>query len=273
MEEEKKEETKPEEQPVVNGSEEDSDDLASGNGKYKIALDVFEGPFDLLLHLIRENELDIYRVRLSEITDQYISYIEIIQELDLEIAGEFLVIAATLLHLKSRALLPEEEQDEEEEFIEEDAGAQLIKQLIEYHRFKEASSELRQMEDKQVLRFERQRVKDPLELEGFVEVDLFDLLKAFQNVLQFVRTEDVTEVEKEPVSIEEKMAEILTTLMEKKSVEFEELFKDEPTRQMMVVTFLAMLELTKQQNIVIRQDAQFGNIHFFLHPQFQERSE
>ena len=238
---------------------------------YQVKLEVFEGPLDLLLHLIKKEEIDIYNIPISRITEEYVNYLELLKMLNLDIAGEFLVMAATLLQIKSRKLLPVVVVDGEN--LEElDPCQELVRQLLEYKRFKEVAKALEEREVIQQKVFTRpplkiERVGDE---EFIVEASLFDLLDAFKNVLK-TSTRSVREIIHEEVRIEERIKVILELLDQKESLTFEDIFVPESSRMEMIVTFLAMLELIKQKQVKIMQNRLFDKIRIFRHkPDEQE---
>lgn len=232
---------------------------------YKVKLEVFEGPLDLLLYLIKKEELNISDIPITKITDQYLEYLELMQLLDLNIAGEFLVMAATLMHIKSKMLLPPDQLDQEE--LEEDPRAELVKRLLEYKKFKEAASQLASMESQQKHLFPRIGIVKPDETEIpkdiLFEANLFDLITAFTKVLKDIPREVFHEVVKEQFTVAQKMHDILHMMVEKKSIFFLELFKTAKTKGEMITIFLALLELIKQKVAVVKQAHPFGDIEVF----------
>lgn len=230
---------------------------------YKVKLEVFEGPLDLLLYLVKKAEVDIYHIPIVEITDQYLKYIELMKMLDLDIAGEFLWMASNLIYIKSKTLLPPEEQLEEEE-EELDPRSELIRQLIEYKKFKEVAGELEKLEEARSLYFP----KEALPEEGIPEpslnlgqVSLFDLLNAFSEVLQKVKVRDnLKRIFEEEVSVEKQIDLIGKMLASRESFTFEELFVNVSSRMEIVATFLALLELIRQKKARVFQESIFGKI-------------
>ena len=228
---------------------------------YTVHLEVFEGPLDLLLHLIKKNKLNITDIPIALITEQYLEFLKLMKVLNLDIAGEYLLMAATLLHIKSRLLLPVSSEGEGEE-EEADPRAELIRRLLEYQKYKEASLELekRPLLDRDVFTRAVPQEKDEPEEERF-EVSLFELLEAFRQVLERVKTESVHEVALETITLEEKIQEILSFLQrEQRSMAFHTLFPEQASRRMIVVTFLAILELVKMKAVRIFQAAPFETI-------------
>ena len=215
---------------------------------------------DLLLHLIKKNEVSITDIPIATITEQYLSTLELIQSLNLDVAGEFLVMAATLIHIKSRMLLPPgEEEDEEEEGG--DPREELTRRLLEYQRFKEAAEEL---EKREILRrdvFVRpSEVPDEMESVEFEGLSLFDLISALRHVLERFPEERVHEVTLERISVREKMSSLLDDLHRRGKVIFQSLFEAAVSRLEVVVTFLAMLELVKIRAIRVAQEEREGPI-------------
>lgn len=225
---------------------------------YRVRLEVFEGPLDLLLHLVKKNELKLSDIPVASITDQYLGYLDLLQQLDLGLAGEYLVMAATLLHLKSRLLLPTQEA------VEEDGGpdprAELARQLLEYQRFKEAAATL----DRKLLLgrdvFTRPPLPSPAQAEHIHAVGLGDLLDALRDMLKKAEPELVHEIVLEQVSLRERVGVVLDLLRERGRITFIELFSADTTRLQILVTFLASLELVRSRMIDMQQTVPFGPI-------------
>jgi segregation and condensation protein A len=238
------------------------DDIPQEEGQpYTVHLEVFEGPLDLLLHLIKKNKLSITDIPIALITEQYLEYLKLMKVLNLDIAGDYLLMAATLLHIKSRLLLPVSSEGEGEE-EEADPRAELIRRLLEYQKYKEASLELekRPLLDRDVFTRAVLQEKEEPEEERF-EVSLFELLEAFRQVLERVKIESVHEVALETITLEEKIQEILSFLQrEQRSMAFHTLFPEQASRRTIVVTFLAILELVKMKAVRIFQAAPFETI-------------
>lgn len=228
--------------------------------EYKIKLDVFEGPLDLLLHLIKEQELNIYDIPIAKITKQYFEYLDVMKELNLEIAGEFLVMAATLTYIKSRMLLPKPPADEEEDGV--DPRDELVRKLLEYKKFKEAARELRDKESVQSSTFSRGFISewDENDADYLKEVTVFQLLSAFNGVLKRSQLEKVYEVTLENISITERISEVMERLGETSKLKFEDLFDEAGTKVELIATFLALLELMKQWIIRVFQERELGPI-------------
>ena len=231
---------------------------------YKVKLDVFEGPLDLLLYLIQKEEVDIYDIPIAKITDQYLEYMELMQLLDLNIAGEFLVMAATLMHIKSKLLLPPDETEGSED-QEMDPRVELVKRLLEYKKFKEAASELSERESTQKHFFARvgsgvNMDELPPAEDKFFEASLFDLITAFTKVLKDVPKDAFYQVVKDEFTVSEKIHDILHLMTERKSMLFTELFRMARKKFEIITMFLAVLELIKMKEIIVRQSFQFADI-------------
>jgi len=226
----------------------------------KVQLEIFEGPLDLLLHLIKKNEVSITDIPVATITEQYLATLDLMQSLNLDVAGEFLVMAATLIHIKSRMLLPPGEH-EGDEVEEGDPREELIRRLLEYQRFKEAAEDLDRREilkrDVFARGSEAQQETEPPALEG---LSLFDLVRALQDVLQRLTEEGVHEVTFEKITVRDQMNLLLDHLHQKGKVVFQSLFQEAASRMEVVVTFLAMLELIKIRAVRVWQEERVGPI-------------
>lgn len=232
---------------------------------YEIKLDVFEGPLDLLLYLIRKNEIDIYNIPVAAITEEYLKHLEVMKSLNLDLAGEYLVMAATLVHIKSKMLLPVSEDDAEAD--EEDPRADLVRQLLEYKAFKEValSLERRSLLGRDVFKREGFPEKDlETDDEPLEELDIFELIGAFQRVLATMKKEDIMEIEGERISLSDTINEILEKLGAEKDITFQALLGDGFSRKRLIFTFLALLELMKLRLIRACQAQPFGAIRIFL---------
>ncbi|MBV8586008.1 MAG: segregation/condensation protein A [Verrucomicrobia bacterium] len=232
---------------------------------YKVRLEVFEGPLDLLLYLIKREEVDVYDISIERITKQYLEYLDTFRMLDLELAGEFVVMAATLIYIKSRSLLPVHQQPPEEEADEEDPRWDLIRQLVEYKKFKDAATYLHQRELLQEGIISRVPDKPDFgDLTALLktEVGIFDLINAFQKVLRRIesRRENLREIFEENFTVSEKIEHILTVLRHTSRVAFSELFAQAASRTEVVVTFLALLELIRLKQLRVTQENSFGEI-------------
>lgn len=226
---------------------------------YRVRLEVFEGPLDLLLHLIKKNELDIFDIPIAEITSDYLNYIKLFRRLNLDFAGEFLVMASTLIHIKSRMLLPSIETVEEEE--PEDPRLELAARLIEYQKFKEAASILKEREAIQRDIYGRLPIV-PLDEDYTIEASLFDLVDAFQRVVFRVEKE-VREIIQEDIRVEDRIREILNLLENRRFINFETIFSGQRTKRLLIVTFLALLELVRLRTVFARQARPFGDIRIY----------
>jgi segregation and condensation protein A len=228
---------------------------------YKVKLEVFEGPLDLLLYLIKRDEIDIYDISLERITRQYLEYLQAFKELKIDLAGEFVVMAANLIYLKSRSLLPLDQQPPEEDAEEDDPRWDLIRQLIEYKKFKEAAEQLHARAVQQEKIFTRdggEIVETPLRL---AEVGIFQLIHAFQNVIKRVEArENLGEIFGERFTVSEKIDIILQRVADGASLRFSDLFSDIAVRVEVVVTFLALLELIRLKQVRVIQRDLFGEI-------------
>jgi segregation and condensation protein A len=232
---------------------------------YKVRLEVFEGPLDLLLYLIKRDEVDIYDISIEKITKEYLEFMDAFQTLNIDLAGEFIVMAATLLYIKSRTLLPRDQQLPEDEAEEDDPRWDLIRQLVEYKKFKEAAERLRERESLQEALFPRSPVVPelaPTENLLVEEVGIFDLIRAFQKVLKRLETkpEDLRDIFEENFTVGDKIESIMRRTAEGVAVRFEELFGETASRTEVVVTFLAMLELIRMKQLRVRQDNNFDEI-------------
>ena len=233
---------------------------------YQCNLDIFEGPLDLLLHLIKEQKMDIYDIRIAEITKQYLSYLDLLSELNLEMVGEYLVMAAELAKIKSKTLLPIPETEEDVlTAAGEDPRAELMRRLLEYQRYKEAAFELRQKEYDQQQLFSRtgEVVLENSEEELLIEANVFDLLTAFQKVLKEKSFKKNYEIKVTTLSVSDRISGILEILNASESVTFDSLFTTLNTKQEVIVTFLAILELMGMQLIRSQQARQFDVIRIY----------
>lgn len=229
---------------------------------YSVKIPVFEGPLDLLLHLLKKNEIDIYDIPISLITRQYLEYLALLKELNLEIAGDFLVMAATLIQIKSRMLLPVDEQPPGEEF--EDPRLELVHRLLEYQSLKEASLALREIGE----RWSDVVYRAPLDDDGstgeaetlsLFDLSFFDLVTAFKKILDTAPPETIS-ITKETLTIKDRISRILETLEGNETVRFEELFEAGAARAVVMVTFLALLEVLRLGLARVYQEQEFGPI-------------
>lgn len=233
---------------------------------YKVKFEVFEGPLDLLLYLIKKEEVDIYQVNLTQIANQFIEYIEVMRELDLEIAGEFLVMAATLMYIKSKELLPVEQRVvAEEEDDGEDPRWELIRQLVEYKKFKDAAAQLQVLETLQESTYPR--IPGLIKLEAEEPTDrpqasLFDLINAVNAVLKRLGggREEAREIYQDQWTVSQKIEHLLTEVTQNTVVRFSTLFEAAKSKTEVVVTFLALLELIRLRQLAAVQSEMFGDI-------------
>jgi segregation and condensation protein A len=243
-------------------------EFESSPDAYRVKLESFEGPLDLLLFLIRKSEVDIYQIPIALITEQYLGYIELMQEMNLDVAGEFLVMASTLIHIKSRMLLPRPDPAQEDGQPEEDPREALIRRLLEHQKYKAAAELLHERETVRGAQFLRPdaRVADAAgdEYEPELEVDLFSLLSAFKGVLERANRRPRMVLPPDQVSIEDRMAQLLARLSETDACGFEDLFNDgDGSRSFMIVTFLALLEMIRLKLIRVFQSGSLGAIRVY----------
>ncbi len=230
---------------------------------YKVKLEIFEGPLDLLLYLVKKDELDIYDISIERITKQYLAYIDTFQALNIELASEFIVMAANLMYIKSRDLLPKTLQPPDEDAEEDDPRWELIRQLVEYKKFKEAAQYLGVQEVRANELFTANPEMPDLNAipEGIGQVGIFDLIRAFQRVLKrFEKTDDIREIVDDRWTVSAKIDHLFETILPGSRVPFESLFSDVSSRTEMIVTFLAVLELMKLNHLQVEQEQLLGSI-------------
>ena len=234
----------------------------AGQDDYKVQLEVFEGPLDLLLYLIKRDELDIYDIPIERITKQYMQYLDVMKMLDLSIAGEFLVMAATLMMIKSRLLLPVEDRPELEA-EEDDPRWDLVRQLVEYKKFKDAADHLEDL----ALRREDIFIREGEHIElgpepevALQDVSIFDLITAFQEALKRAKKEDLTEIFTDQYTVAQKVDFLTSLLREQKRAKLTDIFVGMRHRYEMVCTFLAILELIRMRQLRAMQTGPFGEI-------------
>jgi segregation and condensation protein A len=239
--------------------------LDSSLEAYPVKLDNFEGPLDLLIHLIKKNEVNIYDIPIALIAQQYLEYIDVMGELDLDLAGDFLVMAATLIHIKSRMLLPR--PDPAQEDPEEDPRELLVKRLLEHQKYKAAAELLHERETLREAQWmrpdERVAAIAGEEYEPELEVDLFTLLSAFRDVLERARQRPRLALPPEQISIEERIEQLLARVSETEACGFDDLFSDLNTKSGMIVTFLALLEMIRLKLIRVFQAGPAGAIRIY----------
>lgn len=231
------------------------------NYEYKIKIDEFEGPFDLLLHLIKENDIDIYDIKIEKITREYLKYIKKMKELNLTVESGYLVMACELLEIKSKMLLPKKEENKEEDLYEENPKELLVQRILTYKKYKEITEELKKYEEKRKEIY----IKEPENLKEYAkdednssDLNLEDLMNAFNEIIK--RKEQSiplqTKITKKELSVSQRVFKIRSILKEKKTVRFEELF-DASSKEEIIVSFLSILEMFKKNEIIIKQDANF----------------
>jgi len=236
---------------------------------YRIKLDIFEGPFDLLLFLIRKHEIDIYDIPIHDITNQFLEYLELMKMLDLEVAGEFIEMVAILMNIKARLLLPRPFGMSEDEV--EDPRTELVERLLEYQRFKEAATEMYLYESEQRKRFERkyfakvEGTEDESDEEYLRNVNLFDLLLAFKVALDNMPKITYHEVRKVDITIEQQTLFILDKLHKQSMILFSELVQDIREKIVIIVTFMALLEMIKSRKVIVRQSDVFEDIRIKMY--------
>jgi len=240
-------------------------DFESSPDAYNVKLESFEGPLDLLLHLIRKNEVNVYDIPIALITEQYLAYIELMQELNLDVAGEFLVEAATLIHIKSRMLLPRVDPSQEDP--DEDPREALVRRLLEHQKFKAAAELLHERETLRSAQWTRP--DGPIaEIAGEapepeIEVDLFSLISAFRTVVERAKQRPKIYLPSEQIPIEDRIEQLMAKLSETEACGFEDLFADVQSRAGIVVTFLAMLEMIRLKLIRVFQSGSMGPIRVY----------
>jgi segregation and condensation protein A len=234
---------------------------------FPVKLEMFEGPLDLLLHLIKKNEVNIHDIPIALITAQYLQTIELMQELNLDVAGEFVMMAATLIHIKSKMLLPRPETASAVEGEEEDPRDALVRRLLEHQKFKAAAGLLHEREQLRAAQWQRPDEAVAAiagdEYEPELEVDLFTLLSAFQAVLQRAKLRPKVVLPAEQIPVEVRIDQLLARLSETEACGFEELFSDVDDRSGLIVTFLALLEMIRLKLVRVFQSVSFGPIRVY----------
>ena len=232
---------------------------------YEVKLQIFEGPLDLLLFLIKKEEIDIYEISISNIARQYLEYVELMQMFDLDIAGEFIVMAATLMRIKVKTMLsPMGEEDEEVE----DFKSELVKNLLEYKRYKEASEGFSEFENEERQRFVRsfsyeQEIKQTIDYSLSEEYSIFDLMSILKNVLDRKPQAEYYNIKSEEGSIEERIELILKLIDTEEKLSFVEIVSEYTDKMLIILTFLALLELTKQRLVYLVQVKNFQDIYIY----------
>ena len=244
-----------------------TDDFESAIDAFPVKLDHFDGPLDLLLHLIKRNEVNIYDIPIALITQQYLDAIHLMQEMNLDVAGDYLVMAATLIHIKSRMLLPRPETAAAADGEEEDPRDTLVQRLLEHQKYKAAAGLLHEREQVRAAQWQRpdERVAGITgeDVEPELEVDLFSLLAAFQAVVQRAKQRPGVMLPPEQMSIETRIDQLLERLSETEACGFEELFADAHDRGSLIVTFLALLEMIRLKLVRVFQSGSFGPIRVY----------
>src|SRR5215468_837307 len=227
---------------------------------YRVKLEIFEGPLDLLLYLIRKDEIDICDIPIAHITEQYLAYLELLQELDIAVAGDFLVMASTLIYIKSKMLLPPDPKVDGEEDLSEDPRAELIERLLEYQKFKSAAQMFYSRGEIESACYTR----GPLETDSSnpeVSATVLDLLRVFREVLKRAEAQIEMEIARDEVTIAEKLAQIHAMLDEREQINVRELFEMSRSKRELIITFLAFLELVKEWKVYLIQRELFGEIY------------
>ena len=219
----------------------------------KVKIEVFEGPLDLLLHLVKKNEVDIYNIPISVITEQYLGYLKFMKSLNIDLASEYLVLAATLVNIKSRMLLASPK--------EEDPREEITQALLDYVKIKDMADILEQREVLHRDVFARHAIEDIVGEKAFIFPSIFDLLDAFKKTIEKTKLKKTVSLELEPINIEEKMREILSILEVESEVFFERLFDEAITKEEMIVTFLALLHLAKEGEVILYQASPNASIY------------
>lgn len=232
---------------------------------YKVSLEIFEGPLDLLLYLIKKDEVDIYDISLERVTTQYLDYLETFKLLNIDLASEFISMAANLMYIKSRTLLPKREQPPEEDADEDDPRWELIRQLIEYKKFKDAAGFLhrRELEQEHIFAHSPVPEKEPAEEEPvpLAEASIFDLIRAFQNVLKrFDEARDFGDIVDDRFTVSDKIDHLMNHIEPGHSLSLQSLFAEATSKVEVIVTFLALLELMKMNQFRARQNTLLGDI-------------
>src|SRR5262245_6487989 len=245
--------------PSVALAEAPERDDGAQSDAYRVKLEIFEGPLDLLLYLIKKDEIDIYDIPIAHITEQYLAYLELMQELDISVAGDFLVMASTLIYIKSKMLLPPDPKIDGEEDLIEDPRAELIERLLEYQKFKSAAHMLHSRGEVESACYTR----GPLETDSSnpeVSATLFDLLRVFREVLKRAEDQIELEIARDEMTVAEKLAQIHSMLEERERINVRELFEMSRSKRELIITFLALLELVKEWKIYLIQSGLFGDI-------------
>lgn len=228
---------------------------------YRVKLEIFEGPIDLLLYLIRKNHFDIFDIPIANITEQYLEYLNVMKTLNLDVAGEFLMMSASLMEIKSKMLLS---TDEEKSVEEQDPRNELVQRLLEYQRYKAAADDLEKKSHLGWHTFKRQAPPDELsESEEIIETSIFELIDAFKKVLEKYPSEVVQEITRDRITVAQKINELIERLKNVEVLQFNELFKENTELSEIIATFIALLELIRLKLLKIIQPQQFGTIWIY----------
>ncbi len=228
---------------------------------YQLKLAVFEGPFDLLLYLIKKNQIDIYDIPIAKITEEYLDYLDLMRKMNLDIASEFIIIASTLIYIKAKMLLP---KDETLEADEEDPRMELVQHLLEYNTFKEISEKLRVFEAKKRELFERLNPMNISSADKELNVDIYELVKAMDSVLDRLKTRKLVVIPGEAIKVKDRMYELVDTLRREEEASFFSMCEQKENKLYIVALFMAILELLRLKVIRVRQDCIFEDIKVFL---------
>jgi segregation and condensation protein A len=234
---------------------------------YKVKLDIFEGPFDLLVYLIENAEMSIYDIKISEITQQYIEHIQIMEKYSIEVASEFMVLAATLIEIKSKMLLPRQKLEGVDGTLE-DPRSELVQRILEYKRFKKASINL-ELSEEEMLKVHFKPMEDlsrfTKEADEYLDLDIGQFVKAFNLFIQKKKkieevTKEYSKVYREKTSVEDKMKEIRTLIKQNKKVTFAQIISDPLDKYEVIITFISVLELIRLKSLKVTQNSNFGEI-------------
>jgi segregation and condensation protein A len=226
-----------------------------------IRLDAFEGPLDLLLHMIKKEEIDIWNIPIAIVTEQYLEYLQIMKDLNINIAGEWLVMAATLIHIKSRMLLPPDPVENIGEEIEDDPRRELVYELLEHQKFKNAAEMLYTREEVENAVWAKPPADALEDAEEVVSVTLFDLLRAFNDIVKRFEEQGAIEIGRDEVTVEQKIADIRRLFMVHDRVLFSTFFAAVNSKRHLIATFLALLELVRLHEVGLLQEKAFDEIH------------